>query len=112
MSEDFFITDFKNWNYNGMINKTCIDQYNNNKKLDPFSYNLLKYNCVIMLKEILKHTKDSPERGRIHQRTGVHLYTHTHTHTHTHVCVCVCVCVCIYITHSRELILENSFYIM
>ena len=30
------------------MNKTGIDPYNNNKKLDPFGYNLMKYNCVIM----------------------------------------------------------------
>jgi hypothetical protein len=29
-----------------------------------------------MLKEIVKHTKDSPERGRMYYRTGVHLYMH------------------------------------
>ena len=58
MSEDleFFSTDFNNWNYNEFINKSGVDPYNK-KKLDPFGCNLLKYNCVIMLKEILKHTK-------------------------------------------------------
>ena len=58
MSEclEFFSTDFNNWNYNEFINKSGVDPYNK-KKLDPFGCNLLKYNCVIMLKEILKHTK-------------------------------------------------------
>jgi hypothetical protein len=37
-----------------MINKLGINPYNNNKKLDPFSYNLMKFNSVIILKEILK----------------------------------------------------------
>jgi hypothetical protein len=52
VSEDlayFFSTDVNNWNYKEMINKPGIDPYNNNKKLDPFSYNLNKYNCVIFL---------------------------------------------------------------
>ena len=50
MSEEFeiFKTDINNWNYIEFINKTGIDPYNNNKKLDPFGYNLMKYNCVIM----------------------------------------------------------------
>ena len=39
-----------------MINKPGLDPYNNKKKLDPFSYSLLKYNAVIILKEFLKHT--------------------------------------------------------
>ena len=58
MSEDldFFSTDFKNWNCNEMINRPGLDPYNNEKKLDPFDYNLLRYNCVIVLKEILKNT--------------------------------------------------------
>ena len=38
MSEEFefFSTDLNNWNYNEFMNKTGIDPYNNNKKLDPF----------------------------------------------------------------------------
>ena len=46
MSEDleFFSTDFNNWNYNEFINKPGIDPDNNEKKLDPFGYNLMKYN--------------------------------------------------------------------
>jgi hypothetical protein len=35
-----------------MSNKPGIDPFNNNKKLDPFSYNLMKFNKVILLKEI------------------------------------------------------------
>jgi hypothetical protein len=58
MSEDldFFGTDFNNLNYNEMINRPGLDPYNNKKKLDPFGYNLLRYNFVIVLKEILKNT--------------------------------------------------------
>ena len=58
MSEefDFFSTDANNFNFNEMFNKSGIDLYNNNKKLDPLGYNLYKFNCVILLKEILKHT--------------------------------------------------------
>ncbi len=52
----FFSNDFNNWNYNEFINKPGVDFYNNNKKLDPFCYNLMKNKTVIMLKEILKHT--------------------------------------------------------
>ena len=57
---EFFSTDVNNWNYNEFINtlnadpcklKRIINISSNN------SYNLMKYNCVIMLKEILKHTK-------------------------------------------------------
>jgi hypothetical protein len=51
MSEDFefLITEFNNWNFN-VINKPGIDPFNNKEKLDPFGYNLFKYNCVLMLK--------------------------------------------------------------
>jgi hypothetical protein len=58
MSEDlndFFSTDFNNWSYNEFINKPGVDPYNNKINLDPSGYNLMKYNCVIMLKEFLKH---------------------------------------------------------
>ena len=51
MSEDlndFFNTDPDKWNYSEMINKPGFDPYNNKKKLDPFGYNLMKYNAVIM----------------------------------------------------------------
>jgi hypothetical protein len=39
-----------------VVKKTGVDPHYNKEKLDPFGYNLMKYNCVIMLKEILKHT--------------------------------------------------------
>jgi len=39
-----------------MINKTD-DPFNNKKELDQFGYIFYKYNCVIMLKEMLKNTK-------------------------------------------------------
>jgi hypothetical protein len=44
MSEDFefFITEFNNWNFNNMIHKPGFDPLKNNKKLDPFGYNLYK----------------------------------------------------------------------
>ena len=50
MSEDFhfFNTDFNDWNLNNMINKPGIGPFNNNKKLDPFGYNLCKHNCGII----------------------------------------------------------------
>ena len=58
MSEDleFFSTDVHNWNSNEFINKIGVDPYTNKNKLEPFCYNLMKYNCVILLKENLKHT--------------------------------------------------------
>jgi hypothetical protein len=37
--DDYFSTDFFNWNYNEMINKPGLDPYNNKKKLDPFGFN-------------------------------------------------------------------------
>jgi hypothetical protein len=43
-----------------MSNKPGIDPFNN-KKLDPFSYNLMKFNTVILLKEILKNTRQFME---------------------------------------------------
>ena len=41
-----------------MLIKTGIDAFNNIKKIDPFGYHLNKYNTVIMLKQILKHTTE------------------------------------------------------
>jgi len=82
MSEyfEFFSNDFNNWNYNERLTKPDIDPFNNNKKLDPFGYNLYKYNTIIMLKEILKNTKqyieEERERARARERD-----THAHTHT-------------------------------
>ena len=60
---DFFSNDRNNWNYNPFINTPNADPYNKKRVINIFnissnnSYNLMKYNCVIMLKEILKHTK-------------------------------------------------------
>jgi hypothetical protein len=48
---EFFSTDFNNWNFNAMINNPDFDPYNN---LDPFGYNLYKYNTIIMLKRNIK----------------------------------------------------------
>jgi hypothetical protein len=56
---DFFSNDVNNWNYNPFINTPNIDPYNNKRTINISSnnsYNLMKYNAVIMLKEILKHT--------------------------------------------------------
>jgi hypothetical protein len=39
-----------------MINNPDHGPYYGNKKLDPIGYNLYKFNTIIMLKEILKHT--------------------------------------------------------
>ena len=59
MAEDlneYFISDFNNGIIMNVMKKTGVDPYYNKKKFEPFGYNLMKYNCVIMLKEILKHT--------------------------------------------------------
>ncbi len=51
--------DCNNWNYNPFINTPNADSYNNkhaNNISGNNSYNFMKYNCVIMLKDILKHT--------------------------------------------------------
>jgi hypothetical protein len=56
---DFFSADFNNWNYNGYINTPNADPYNKKRVINISinnSYNLMKHNCVIMLKEVLKHT--------------------------------------------------------
>ena len=45
---DYFSTDFNNWNYNEFINKKGFDPYNNKKKLYPFGYDLSKYNSVLL----------------------------------------------------------------
>jgi hypothetical protein len=52
---DFFSTDFNNWNYNEFINTTNADPYNKKRIINISSnnsYNLMIYNMVIMLKEI------------------------------------------------------------
>jgi len=54
----FFENDPNRWNYNPYINTQNADPYNNNKIINISSnnsYNMMKYNAVIMLKEILKH---------------------------------------------------------
>ena len=56
---DFFSNDCNNWNYNPFINTPNADPYNLKRTVNIYSnnsYNLMKYNAVIMLKEILKHT--------------------------------------------------------
>ena len=56
---DFFSNDSNNWNYNPFINTPDADPYNLKRTITMTgtnSYNMLKYNAVIMLKEILKHT--------------------------------------------------------
>ena len=55
----FFSNDCNNWNYNSFMNTPNADPYNNKRVINISSnnsYNLMKYKCVIMLKEILKHT--------------------------------------------------------
>ena len=56
---DFFSNDYNNWNYKEFINTPNADPYNKKRVINISSnnsYNLMKYNCVIMLKEILKNT--------------------------------------------------------
>ena len=48
-------TDCNNWNYNEYINTSNADPYNKKRVINISSnnsYNLMKYNCVIMLKKI------------------------------------------------------------
>ena len=55
----FFSNDSNNWNYNPFINPPNADPYNLKRTINISSnnsYNLMKYNAVIMLKEILNHT--------------------------------------------------------
>jgi hypothetical protein len=55
----FFSNNSNNWNYNAFINTPNADPYNLNRTINITgnnSYNMMKYNAVIMLKEILKHT--------------------------------------------------------
>jgi hypothetical protein len=56
---DFFSNDAEKWNYNPFINIPNAHPYNLKRTINISSnnsYNLMKYNAVIMLKEILKHT--------------------------------------------------------
>jgi hypothetical protein len=55
---DFFSNDSNNWNYNPFINTPNADPYNKKRVINISrnnSYNLMKYNAVIMLKENFKH---------------------------------------------------------
>jgi hypothetical protein len=55
----FFSNDSNKWNYNPFINTPNADPYNLKRTINISSnnsYNIMKYNAVIMLKEILKHT--------------------------------------------------------
>ena len=55
---DFFSNDCTNWNYNEFINTPNADPYNKKRIINisnKNSYNLMKCNCVIMLKKNLKH---------------------------------------------------------
>jgi hypothetical protein len=59
MNLTFFCNDYNNWNYNAFINTPNADPYNLKRTINISSnnsYNLMKYNAVNMLKEILKHT--------------------------------------------------------
>ena len=59
MNLTFFGNDRNNWNYNEFINSPNADPYNKKRVINISgndSYNFIKYNCVIMLKESLKHT--------------------------------------------------------
>jgi len=56
---DFFSNDFNNWNYDKFIITPNADPYNKKRVINISSnnsYNLMKYNYVTMLKEILKQT--------------------------------------------------------
>jgi hypothetical protein len=56
---DLFSNDRNNWNYNEFMNTPNADPYNKKRAINLSSNNssnLMKYNCVMMLKEILKHT--------------------------------------------------------
>jgi hypothetical protein len=65
---EFFSNDCNNWNYNLFINTPNADPYNKNRTINNSSnnsYNLMKYNAVIKLKEILKHPKQYLENDVI-----------------------------------------------
>jgi len=58
---DFFSNDCNSWNYIEFINTPNADACNKKRTINICSnntYNLMKYDCVIMLKEILKHTSN------------------------------------------------------
>jgi hypothetical protein len=55
----FFSNDCNNWNYNPFINPPNADPYNLKRTINISSnnsYDLMKYNAVIMLIFFLKHT--------------------------------------------------------
>ena len=88
---EFFSNDCNNWNYNPFINTPNADPYNLIKRTKNISsnnsYNLMKYNAVIMLKEILKHTSK-------YLNNGISLSLSLSLSLCVCICVCVCVCVC------------------
>ena len=54
---EFFSNDCHNWNYNPFINTPNADPYNLKRTINISSnnsYNLMKYNAVIMLKRNFK----------------------------------------------------------
>ena len=60
-ADDFcsFSNDRNKWNYNPFINIPNADPYSLKRTINISSnnsYNMMKYNAVIMRKEILKHT--------------------------------------------------------
>ena len=66
---DFFSNDCNNWNYDPFINTPNADPYNKKRVINISSnnsYNLMKYNAVIMLKDISKHTSKYLENDVIH----------------------------------------------
>ena len=57
LNELVFFTDNKDdWNYNILVTIPDIDPYTNELFNNEGYYNQMKYNCVIMLKEILKQS--------------------------------------------------------
>jgi hypothetical protein len=65
---DFFSTDCNNWNYNEFIKTPNADPYNKKCVINISgnnSYNLMKCNIVIMLKDFFKLTKQYLENDVI-----------------------------------------------
>ncbi len=100
---EFFSNDCNNWNYNPFINTPNADPYNLIKRTKNISsnnsYNLMKYNAVIMLKEILKHTSKYLNNG-ISLSLSLSLC----------VCVYLCVCVCMCVRQERKTCSETPFF--
>ena len=62
---DFFSNDCNNWNYNPYINTPNIDPYNLKRTINIAgnnSYNMMKYNAVIMLIERESQRERESER--------------------------------------------------